>query len=107
MPVGVASKLSRVRAESSGGRAKPSRIHDNYIVLISVEAQGIVHDAAQPVTPGENIKAQMLRAWTALGRPPFWRLRAAWHGEAGRWSAAALEDLRARDKARRRTGEGR
>lgn len=50
---------------------------------------------AQP-NAGETVKAQMRRAWTALGRPPMWRVRAAWYGEAGSWSAAAFEDLRAR-----------
>lgn len=102
MSSGVAATPSPVRAKANVIRAKSSRDHDSYIVLIAVEAQGIVRDAAQPISPGENIKAQMQRAWNALGRPAFWRVRAAWHGEAGRWSAAALEDLRARDRARRR-----
>lgn len=80
---------------------------DYYARLIAAEAQKIVFEAAQPIAPGEGVGAQMERAWNALGQPPFWRLRAAWHGVAGVWSAVALEDMRARDKARRSADGGR
>ena len=63
---------------------------------LAIEAQQIVRNAAQPVESGETVKAQMRRAWAALGRPPFWRVRAAWYGAAGSWSAAAFDDLRDR-----------
>lgn len=63
---------------------------------LALEAQRIVRDAARPVAPGEGIKAQMRRAWTALGHPEWWRVRAAWYGEAGSWSAVAFDDLRMR-----------
>jgi hypothetical protein len=63
---------------------------------IAMEAQGIVHDAARPVAAGDTVKAQMRNAWVALGRPPMWRVRAAWYGDAGSWSAEAFEDLRMR-----------
>ena len=66
---------------------------------LAIEARSIVRGAAEPITAGETVKAQMRRAWTALGRPPMWRLRAAWYGEAGSWSAAAFEDLRGRYRA--------
>lgn len=59
----------------------------------------MVRDAARPIAPGETIKAQMRRAWAELGRPPMWRVRAAWYGEAGSWTAAAFEDLRMRSRA--------
>lgn len=67
---------------------------------IAREAKGIVRCAAAPVSPGEGIKAQMTRAWKELGRPAWWRLRAAWYGEAGSWSAVAMDDLRERERRR-------
>lgn len=67
------------------------------------EMQAIVKDAAQPVSPGETVKGQMRRAWNELRRPPFWRVRAAWWGEAGKWVASAVEDFRRRsDELRQR-----
>jgi hypothetical protein len=63
---------------------------------IASEAQRLVMGAAEPVSAGETVKAQMRRAWERLGRPSWWRIRAAWYGEASCWSAAALEDLRNR-----------
>lgn len=64
---------------------------------IAFEAQKIVRDAASPVPPGETVKGQMRRAASALGFPGgHWRVRAAWNGEAGCWSAKAFEDLRER-----------
>jgi hypothetical protein len=65
-------------------------------VNIAAEMQLLVREAAASIAPGETIKAQMRRAWLALGRPATWRLRAAWYGEAGCWSARAVEDMRAR-----------
>ena len=76
-----------------------SQIGDRMSRALALEAQTIVRGAAEPIAPGETVKAQMRRAWTALGRPPMWRLRAAWYGEAGSWSAAAFEDLRGRYRA--------
>jgi hypothetical protein len=63
---------------------------------IATEARRLVMSAAEPVSAGETVKAQMRRAWERLGRPSWWRIRAAWYGEASCWSAAALEDLRNR-----------
>ena len=64
---------------------------------LAVEAQTIVQRAAEPIRAGETVKAQMRRAWMNLGRLPQWRVRAAWYGEAGCWSAAAMQDLRERE----------
>ena len=57
---------------------------------IALEARSLVRDAACPVTPGETVKAQMRRAWDNLGCWHWWRVRAAWNGEAGCWSALLL-----------------
>jgi hypothetical protein len=58
--------------------------------------QEIVFDAARPVAPGAKIKAQLNSAWVNLGRPSWWRLIAAWKGEAGSWSATAAYDFEQR-----------
>lgn len=67
---------------------------------LAIEMQQLVRSAAEPVAPGETVKAQMRRAWAVLGRPPYWRLRAAWYGEAGCWSGAAVLDFQSRARAR-------
>lgn len=67
---------------------------------LAVEMQTLVLDAAEPVRAGETIKSQQRRAWERLQRPAFWRLRAAWYGEAGCWSGTAIEDMRRRSAAR-------
>lgn len=80
---------------------KPScRVCSGEPMSIAVEMQSLVLHAAEPVAAGETIKAQQRRAWERLQRPSFWRLRAAWYGEAGCWSARAVEDMRRRDAAR-------
>jgi len=64
---------------------------------IALEAQRMVQEAAEPIVPGEVVKAQMRRAARALKYPDGdWRIRAAWYCEAGCWSAAAFEELRER-----------
>ena len=72
---------------------------------IASEAQRIARDAATPISAGDTIKAQLRRAWVNLGRPAYWRVRAAWYGESGCWSAAAFEDFRARYRAWRERQE--
>lgn len=72
---------------------------------IAAEMQSIVFSAAEPIRPGDTVKAQQRRAWGTLGRPPFWRLRAAWYGEAECWSGRAIEDLRRRARARQEREE--
>lgn len=65
---------------------------------IAIEARDMVRRAAEPVRPGETIKAQMRRAERALGYASTerWRVRAAWYGEAGCWGAGAFRDLQER-----------
>ena len=63
---------------------------------IGIEIRTICRRAAEPIQPGEGVKAQLLRAWAALDRPPFWRLRSGWYGEGGCWSAAAVADFQRR-----------
>lgn len=63
---------------------------------IAEEAYSIVRQAALPIQPGDTIKAQINRAWVALGRPPHWRVRASWYREAGGFSAVAIRDLQDR-----------
>lgn len=99
-------------------RDNEQRIHDfqsfakdkkdrDAMSALALEMQEIVFRAAQPVRPGEIPKAQMRRAFYTLqkaisDRPLlFWRVRAAWNGEAGCWVGVAHEDLRERDRALR------
>lgn len=63
---------------------------------VAEEARSIVMMAAEPIPAGDTVKAQMRRAWERLGRPAWWRIRAAWYGEAGCWSATAIEEFRQR-----------
>lgn len=61
---------------------------------IASYAERMVKEAAEPVLPGEKIKAQINRACSALGYPMgHWRIRAAWNREADCWSARALREL--------------
>lgn len=76
------------------------RICSSEPMSIAAEMQSVVLHAAEPVQAGETIKSQQRRAWERLSRPSFWRLRAAWYGEAGCWSARAVEDMRRRHAAR-------
>lgn len=71
-------------------------------VDIAHEMRGIALRAAEPVSAGETVKAQQRRAWEALRRLPFWRVRAAWYGEAGCWSAVAVDEMRRLDAERRK-----
>lgn len=66
------------------------------------EMRGIVFAAAEPISAGETVKTQMRKAWQALGRPAWWRVKAAWYGEAGPWSGTAHEDMRRRHAERLR-----
>lgn len=64
--------------------------------VLASEMQAIVRSAAAPVLPGDSVKAQLRRAHQCLGQPKFWRVRAAWHGEAGSWSGDAVSEFRER-----------
>lgn len=74
----------------------------NGMSVIAAEMRALAQSAAEPVSPGETVKAQQRKAWETLRRPAFWRLRAAWYGEAGCWSAVAVEDMRRRHAERLR-----
>lgn len=66
---------------------------------VAIEAQEMVLKAAGN-TAGLTIKGQLRKAARALGYADgSWRIKAAWYFEAGSWSAAAFEDLRARYRA--------
>ncbi|WP_237479426.1 hypothetical protein [Lichenibacterium dinghuense] len=46
---------------------------------------------------GKTVAAQIRQAARHLGyEPDDWRVREAWYGRAGAWSAATLDDLRQR-----------
>lgn len=64
---------------------------------VALDAQSIVFAAADPVQPGETVKAQMNRAARNLGfKAGDWRVKAAWYLEAGCWSAALFRDFEER-----------
>lgn len=59
-------------------------------VDIAADMQKIAHAFIGARLPGESVKAALRRGWEIAGRPPFWRFRAAFYGEAGPWSAQAV-----------------
>lgn len=69
------------------------------------EMRQLVLDASGEPRVGERIKAQMNRAWENLGRPKFWRVRAAWNGEAGCWSGVAIREFQERHRSWREKQE--
>lgn len=90
---------SGVTKNQSGVRNQRSGIYDHKFGGLAGEMSVLVRFAAEPVSPGESIKAQMNRAWVSLGRPPFWRVRDAWWGYAGCWVGRAVDDFRKRHAA--------
>lgn len=74
---------------------------------IAVEAQQIVRQAAGN-TAGKTVVAQQRAAEIALGYTAgSWRIREAWYGRAGGWSAQAIRDLQDRYLAWRDREEAR
>ena len=63
---------------------------------IAAEVRTICRHAAEPIHPGDTVKQQIRRAWEALQRPPYWRVRSGFYGEGGTWSAAAVADFQGR-----------
>jgi len=62
---------------------------------VAAEAKRMVLEAAMPIPAGETVKGQLRRAARALGyRDGDWRIRTAWYGHAGAWSASAFMDLK-------------
>ena len=63
---------------------------------MAAELRDLVHQAAGDVA-GKTVAAQVRQAARHLGYPAeSWRVREAWYGRAGGWSAAAVDDLRRR-----------
>lgn len=87
------------------GLSFKKRTDDFEMNAIACEMERLVKHAAEPIAAGESIKAQMRRAWEALGRPTWWRFRAAWYREAGAWPAYVVDDFRTRAAARHRKQE--
>ena len=74
---------------------------------VAAELRDLVHKAAGDVA-GKTVAAQVRQAARHLGYPAeSWRVREAWYGRAGGWSAAAVDDLRRRVVAWREKGRGR
>jgi len=74
-----------------------SSVEPDAMSAIAAEAQSMVMEAAQPVEPGETVKAQMNRAARNLRYVRGdWRIKAAWYLEAGCWGAATFRDLQER-----------
>ena len=77
----------------------------------AAEARDLVRRAVGDAS-GLTIKGQIKRATENLGYPVgAWRPREAWYSRAGRWTAAALDDLRRRftawrDREAARTARG-
>lgn len=87
----------------------PSEISDNPLearVPVTVEMAAIMRDAAQPVPPGDSVKAAIGRAARRLGLP-YERARAIWYGQARLIRAEEADRLRARrrDLARQRLAQ--
>lgn len=81
-----------------------SQNEEEPVSTLATDMQNIVFAAADP-QPGEIVKAQIRRAWASLGHPSFWRVKAAWYGEAGSWSGTAVKDFERRDANRRQKEE--
>ncbi len=63
---------------------------------IAAEAQSIVREAAGR-SSGLIVKGQIRQAARNLGyAADSWRIREAWYGRAGSWSAQAIRDLQGR-----------
>lgn len=72
---------------------------DDDVMAPGVEEKlyAMAHRATGTVMPGMTVKAQRIRAWENLGRPPMWRLLSAWYRDgSASWSAAAVFDFQRR-----------
>ena len=96
----IAEDLSGMRNNQSFDKFQSTQ-RKRTVTNIAADMQSIVFAASEPIRPGESVKAQIRRAWEALGRPPHWRVRAAWYREAECWSGEAVRDFEARDQKRR------
>lgn len=76
------------------------------VTAIATELEGLVKSAASPPRVGELPSAQIRRAWAALGKPDWWRVRAAWYGQAHEgWPVGVVDDLRRRYAAWKRESQ--
>ena len=83
----------RKRATSGGDRTTAGGGSPD---AVAAELRDLVHKAAGNVV-GKTVAAQVRQAARHLGYPAeSWRVREAWYGRAGGWSAAAVDDLRRR-----------
>ncbi len=90
----AASQKGRRRRATAGG--KRTTAGESAADGIAAEARDIVRQAAGSVT-GKTVAAQVRQAARNLGYPAeSWRVREAWYGRAGAWSAAAVDELRRR-----------
>ena len=84
-----------------------SRQGDEMSSAIATEAHQIVRRAAGGAS-GLTVKGQIRQAARNLGyAADSWRIREAWYGRAGSWSAQAIRDLQDRFKSWRERTEGR
>ncbi len=84
-----------------------SRQGDDMSNAIAAEAREIVRRAAGDAG-GLIVKGQIRQAARNLGYPAdSWRIREAWYGRAGSWSAQAIRDLQDRFLAWRERDAGR
>lgn len=84
-----------------------SRQGDEMSDAIATEAQQIVRRAVGSAS-GLIVKAQIRQAARNLGyAADSWRIREAWYGRAGNWSAQAVRDLQDRFVAWRDRDAGR
>ncbi len=72
-------RFTVIETEASRQMSKP----------VATNMQEIAYWFCGPQRAGESQKGRIRRGWEAAGRPPFWRFRSAFYGEAGPWSAAA------------------
>ena len=78
---------------TAGGRKARSAAGSE---AVAAEVRDIVRQAAGSVT-GKTVAAQVRQAARNLGYPAeSWRVREAWYGRAGAWSAAAVDEMRQR-----------
>lgn len=64
----------------------------------TAEARDLVHLAALPMLPTDNVKARIGRAARVLGLG-YSRAKQAWYGQPAAWRAAEMDAMRARFSA--------
>lgn len=91
----VAASQGRRRKRATAGGKRPTAGGDAS-GAVATEARDLVRRATGDVA-GKTVAAQVRQAARHLGYPAeSWRVREAWYGRAGAWSAAAVDELRQR-----------